>query len=170
MIEHQPTTTRDSGFTYLEMIVSISILLVSFLALAGMFILGHAKISRAGNTTMGLAAARQVLENARSLPYDNLVNLDGFDTDDPTTLPDDNPEREVARRWRYALAGEGLGWTFSSEEQSRWPMLAEQGRVLRATGRIRAVAASATVTEIIATVSVPGRWRPIRVGTLIAKM
>ena len=170
MIEHQPTTTHDSGFTYLETIVATSLLLVSFLALAGMFILGYAQINGAGNTTMGLAAVRQVLEEARRLPYDNLVNLDGFDTDDPTTLPDDNPEREVARRWRYALAGEGVGWTFSSEEQARWPTLAEQGDALRAAGRIRAVPASATLTEITATVSVPGRWRPIRVATLIARM
>ena len=170
MNEHRPCTTRDSGFTYLETLVAASLLLVSFLALAGMFILGYSQISGAGNTTMGLAAVRQVLEDARRLPYDNLVNLDGFDTDNPATLPDDGPEREVARRWRYALAGSGVGWTFPDEEQARWPTLAEQGDALRAAGRIQAVSASATITEITATVSVPGRWRPIRVATRIAKM
>jgi type II secretory pathway pseudopilin PulG len=162
--------SRDRGFTYIELLVATALLFVSLLVLAGMFLTGYSKVGGAGNTTMGLAAVRQILEDARRLPYDSLVNLDGFDTDDPATLPASGPERDVARRWRYALAGEGVGWTFTSDEQARWPTLADQGADLAATGRIEAVATSATITEITVTVSVPGRWRPIRVATLIADL
>ncbi len=174
MIGGPPRTARSSpsgaGFTYLELLVASSILMVSFLALAGMFVTGYARITGAGSMTMGLSATRQILEDVRRLPFDNLINLDGFDTEDPLTLPASDPEREVARRWRYALAGGGVGWTFTSAEQARWPTLAAQGDALGASGRIDAIAISATITEISVSVSVPGRWQPIQIATRIANL
>jgi Tfp pilus assembly protein PilV len=163
-------STGSLGFTYVELLVAGSLLMVSFLALAGMFVMGYSQVNGAGNTTMGLAAARQLLEDARRLPYDTLINLNGFDTEDPSTLPGDNPEREVARRWRYALAGEGVGWSFTADEKARWPSLEEQGDSLSASGRIQATQVSATLTRVTVSVSVPGRWRPIQVATFIADL
>ena len=181
------SSTSAAGFTYLELLVSSSVLMVSFLALAGMFVAGSAQITGAGNMTMGLSATRQILEDARRLPFDDLIKLDGFDTEDPTTLPASGPELEVARRWRYALAGDGVGWAFTSAEQERWPTLANKhslsqsqsgslsdftgkplGASLGASGRINAAAISATVTQITVTVAVPGRWRPLQIATRIA--
>jgi Tfp pilus assembly protein PilV len=161
---------RCAGFTYIEVVVASSLLLVSFLALAGMFVTGYAQVSGAGNTTMGLAAARQLLEDARRLPFADLADLDGFDTEDPLTLPADNPAREVARRWRYALAGEGVGWTFTNDERARWPTLELQGGDLDAAGRVEVGAVSATVMEVHVSISVPGRWRPLEVATFIADL
>lgn len=161
---------RCAGFTYLELLVASSLLIVSFLALAGMFVTGYSQVDGAGNTTMGLSAARQIMEDVRRVPYDDLVNLDGFDSEDPSTLPDDGPEREAARRWRYALAGEGVGWTFTDEEKVRWPTLADQGQSLSASGTIEVVPLSATTTRITVSVSVPGRWRPIEVATIVANL
>ncbi len=177
------SSTSAAGFTYLELLVASSVLMVSFLALAGMFVAGSAQITGAGNMTIGLSATRQILEDVRRLPFDNLINLDGFDTEDPTTLPTSGPELEVARRWRYALAGDGVGWAFTSAEQERWPTLANKddsgqslnetqsrplGASLGASGRINATAISATITQITVTVAVPGRWRPIQIATRIA--
>jgi hypothetical protein len=159
-----------AGFTYLELLVACSLLIVSFLALAGMFVTGYAQVDGAGNTTMGLSAARQIMEDVRRLPYDNLANLDGFDSEDASTLPAGGPERETARRWRYALAGEGVGWTFTDEEKARWPTLADQGPSLDASGTIDVVQLSATTTRIGVSVSVPGRWRPIEMATILARL
>jgi Tfp pilus assembly protein PilV len=161
---------ETEGFTYVELLFATSLLLVSFLALAGMFVLAYAQVNGAGNTTMGLSGARQVLEDMRRLPYADLANLDGFDTEDPGTLPAGAAEREVARRWRYALAGEGVGWFFTTEEKARWPSLNNQGDTLSASGVIDVVSLTATTTQVTVTVSVPGRWRPVEVATIIADL
>ena len=158
---------RSEGFSYIEVLVSAALLLISLLTLAGMFVAGHASVSASGKTTMGVSAARQLLEDVRRLPFDDLSNLDGFDTEDPTSLPEDGLEREIARRWRYALAGEGSGWTFTDEEQIQWPLLSDQGQQLGAVGRIEVNAVSGTVREVTISVLVPGKWRPFRLATRI---
>jgi hypothetical protein len=140
------------------------------LAMSGMFIAGYANVNSAGNTTAGLAAARQLMEDARRLPFDNLTSLDGFNTDDPGSQPADDPELEVARRWRYALAGEGVGWDFTSAEKTRWTDLAAQGQELNGVGTIGVASPSANLREISVTVNVPGRWRNIRLTTLVARL
>ncbi len=162
--------TNESGFTYIELLVAASLLLVSLLTLSGLFVTGYSNVDGAGNSTMGLAAARQLVEDARRLPYDNLVNLNGFNTDDPTTLPANNPEREVARRWRFALAGGGAGWAFTDAEKARWPSLVDLGASLSGVGSITAVQQTATLTEITVSISVPGTWRQIELSTLIARL
>ncbi len=164
------TPNREAGFTYIELLAAASLMLVSLLALAGMFVTGYSHVNGAGNSTMGLAAARQLVEDARRLPYDNLVNLHGFNTDDPNTLPANNPEREVARRWRFALAGEGVGWAFTDEEKARWPSLVNLGAALGAVGNISAVQQTGTITEISVSISVPGSWRQVELSTLIARL
>ena len=163
------SSNADAGFTYLEVLVGGTLLLIGLLAVAGMFVTGYANVNGAGNTTMGLSAARQVLEDVRRLPYDNLVNLDGFDTEDPGTLPASDPEREVARRWRYAVAGEGVGWSFTDEEKARWPDLALQGDELGGVGTIDVTQQTASLTAIDIEVSVPGHWRTIQLSTLISR-
>ncbi len=160
----------DAGFTYIELMVAASLMFVSLLALAGMFVAGFAHVNGAGNATMGLASARQVLEDARRLPFDNLVNLNGFNTDDVTSLPASDPEREVARRWRYALAGEGVGWSFTDEEQARWPSLVDVGNSLGGVGNLRVVQQTATLTAITVEITVPGTWRRVEISTVIAKL
>jgi len=166
----RPPGSRPSGqagFTYIEVLIAGVLLAFALFTMCGMFVAGYSNVNTAGKTTMGLAAARQLMEDARQLPFDVLVNLDGFDTDDPDTLPEDDPEREVARRWRYALAGEGVGWSFAAEEIERWPDLADQGDPLGAVGAITVTPRSATLTEVSLTISVPGRWRDVRMSTLI---
>jgi Tfp pilus assembly protein PilV len=162
--------TSETGSTYLEVLVGSLLLLFSLLTVSGMFITGYRNVDTAGNTTMGMAGTRQLLEDMRRLPYANLVNLDGFDTDDPNTQPADDPEREVARRWRFAMAGEGVGWSFTAEEKTRWTDLDVQGDELDGVGRLAVTQQTATMTEVDVTVSVPGAWRDIRVTTLMADL
>ena len=161
---------NERGPTYLEVLVGSLLLLFALLTVTGMFITGYASVNSAGNTTMGLSATRQLMEDIRRLPFDSLANMDDFNTDDPNTLPASGPEREVARRWRYALAGDGVGWTFTDEEQARWTNLSDQGEALNGVGTINVTAQSATVSEVSVTVSVPGTWRDMRITTLIARL
>lgn len=170
-IQRRATPAPGSeGFSYIELLVASALLLVSLLGLAGMFVSGYANVNGAGDTTLGLAAARQLLEEARMLPYDSLANLDGFDTDNPATLPSSGPELNVARRWRYALAGDGVGWTFTTEEKARWPTLGVQGNSLGAAGTIDISTPETNVTEITVTVAMPGQWRQIEISTRIARL
>ena len=69
-----------------------------------------------------------------------------------------------------ALAGPGVGWTFSDDEMARWPSLAHQGASQDATGTIDVASPSATLRRVTVSVSVPGRWRPIEISTLITEM
>lgn len=168
--KHEDPASGSAGFTYVEVLIAGTLLALALFGMCGMFVTGLANVTGSGRATMGLSAARQVMEDLRRLPFDNLINLDGFDTDDPATLPGDDPELEVARRWRYALAGEGVGWTFSDGEVSRWTDLAAQGDPLGANGTIEVVSQSATLTEVTLSISVPGRWRPVRISTVITRL
>jgi hypothetical protein len=173
-MRHEPQTAgragSEDGSSYIEVLVASALLGVSLLTMCSMFVLGYANVSTAGKTTMGVSASRQLMEDLRLLPFDQLVNLDGFDTDDPGTLPASDPELEVARRWRYALAGDGVGWSFTPEEIARWTDLSAQGDPLGATGRITVTPRSGTLTQIDLVVSIPGRPRPVQLSSLMARM
>jgi Tfp pilus assembly protein PilV len=162
--------TGSRGSTLIEALVGGTLLAITLLGVCSMFVTGYSHVSASGRTTLGITGARQILEDVRSLPYDNLINLDGFDIDDATTLPSADPERELARRWRYTLAGPGVGWSFSTEEEQRWSMLTSEGIVFGGTATIDVEAQSPTLTLVTVRVSVPGRWSRIEWSTLITKL
>jgi hypothetical protein len=165
-----PLQRRASGFSLVETVVASALLLFVFLGLTGAFVVGFARINGSGNNTVGLAAARQILEEMRRLPYADMVNLNGFNTDDANTLPGTEPEREVARRWRYAVAGGGVGWTFTQDETTRWTTFANQGDSLEARGTIQVVNINANLSEVRVSVIVPGTWRQVQLSTRIASL
>jgi prepilin-type N-terminal cleavage/methylation domain-containing protein len=112
-----------NGFTLVELLVGVTFLSVGLLAIAAMFPMGYVVVNESGKMTMTLTGARQILEDVRTVPFVDLTDLNGFDTTDSATLPADEPQRTVVRRWRYALAGEGNGFTYTSTEKSRWASL-----------------------------------------------
>lgn len=158
------------GFTLVEILIAGIILVVGLLAIATMFPTGHTNVTEAGKMTMAFTAARQILEDMRSVPFDNLLNFNGFDTRRPATLPANDPEREIARRWRYVLAGEGDGFTFTMVEKARWATLSTAGATFGGSGGISVVAQSATLRLVTITISIPGRSRSIALATLINRM
>lgn len=162
--------SSQRGFTYIEVMIAGLLLAFALLAVCGMFVTSMANVQGSGNATMGLAATRQLMESVRALPFDNLPNLHGFSTDDPSSLPASDPEREVARRWRYAIAGPDQEWTFTEQEIARWTSeLSEQGERADASGVIAIVALGADLTQITITVSVAGRVRPVALTTLVTR-
>lgn len=161
--------SSSRGSTLLEVLIAGTLLAMTLLGVCTMFVTGYSDISKSGRTTMGITGARQVLEDLRSIPFDNLINVNGFDTDDPSSVPDDGPEREIARRWRYALAGEGAGWDFTQTERQQWTRLLSEGQVFGGTGSIEVVPQSTSLMLLTVRVSVPGRWSRIEWSTLVAR-
>jgi Tfp pilus assembly protein PilV len=165
-----PPVRDERGFTFVEVLVAGALLTTSLLAMCAVFLVAYSNATSAGKGTVGVAAAAQMLEDIRALPFETVATLDDFDTDDPSTLPANDPSREVARRWRYALAGEGVGWSFSDTEKTRWTDLTAGSGQLRGTGTINVAALSTTLAEITVTVAVPGRFRPIVLMTRVARI
>lgn len=161
---------RSEGFTYIEVLVAGALLSVVLLALCAVFLTGYAGVTSSGRATVGVAAARQMIEAIRLLPFANVGNLDGFDTDNAATQPASGPEREIARRWRYALAGEGVGWTFTTAEKARWTTLLLGEGPLRGKGTISVSAHSGTLWEVSITVNVPGRFKPVLLRTYLTRV
>ena len=112
------------GYTLVEIVIAAAILAVALLAIANMFPTGYTNVTEAGRRTMGLTAARQILEDMQSIPFANLAALNGFASTDQATVPAGQPERDVARRWRYTLAGEGTGaFATTPAEEAAWTTL-----------------------------------------------
>lgn len=112
------------GYTLVEIVIAAAILAVALLAIANMFPTGYTNVTEAGRRTMGLTAARQILEDMHSIPFANLAALNGFDSTNQATVPAGQPERDVARRWRYTLAGEGTGaFATNPAEEAAWTTL-----------------------------------------------
>jgi prepilin-type N-terminal cleavage/methylation domain-containing protein len=160
----------DRGFSLLEILVAMIILAVALLAIARMFETGYTTATAGGKMTMGLTGARQMLEDIRTIPFGNLLNLDGYDTNTQATLPANDPELEIARKWRYALAGDGVGWGFTTAEKAKWRVLSSEGTTFGGRGQISVVSQSATLRLVTVTVAVPGRGVNIQLATLISAM
>ncbi len=159
----------EKGLTLIEMLVGMLFLTVGLLTIAAMFPLAYVRVNDSGKMTMTVTAARQILEDVRSVPFNNLGNLNGFDTSNSASLPASGTEREIARKWRYALAGEGSGFTYTAEERSRWAALSSAGVTFGARGTIAVANQSTTVRLVTVTVAIP-QGRSIQLSTLITLM
>ena len=180
----------DRGLTLVEILIAVTIMAVGVLGMLGMFHAGYNTVGGGGRSTMALTAARQMLEDVRLVPFANLPNLNGpagtgFDTNTAGTLPAANVERAIARKWRYALAGEGTGWVFTALEKQEWSRLlsgvgggvsvAGQGVITVADfGGLPGVAPAlggipVTVRQVTVTVRVPAGGMPVTLSTRISR-
>ncbi len=161
------TLGESRGFTLIEVLIAMMILTIALVAIAGMFPVGYTQVVDAGRMTRAVAAGRQILEDVRSVPFDNLDNLNNFDSENPATLPAGGPELDFARRWRYALDGEGDGFTFTPAEIAEWQSLSPFGG--RATVQVQP-GATATLRQVTVTVSVDALTQSVQLITLIVRM
>jgi Tfp pilus assembly protein PilV len=165
---------QQVGFSLIELLIGMSLMAVALLSIAAMFSTGYNDVHAGGRTTMGTSAARQMIEDIQTLPFNSLVNLNGVNTTSAGTLPANNPERDLVRKWRYALAGEGGGWTYTTGEKAMWSVLSISGARLGASGQITVVQDSATLRRITVSVQLPGRTAgapiPVQLTTLISRL
>jgi prepilin-type N-terminal cleavage/methylation domain-containing protein len=175
--EGRALRTGQTGFSLIELLIGMSLMAVALLSIAAMFSTGYNDVHAGGRTTMATSAARQMIEDIQSLPFDRLVNLNNFNTATAGSLPASNPERDLARKWRYALAGEGTGWpVYSGAEKAMWSVLTISGVPLGVNGQISVVpeGGSPTLRRITVTVQLPGRTAgapiPVQLITLISRL
>lgn len=158
------------GFTLIEILIGLTVLTVGLLGVVGMFSAGYTNLSEGGRMTMALTAARQMLEDIRTVPFDNLPNLNNLDTNNAGTQPAGNPEREIARKWRYALAGNDAAWNFTAAERGRWRNLGVGNALFGGRGQIAVFDQTTTLRRVTITVLVPGRGATVQLVTLISRM
>jgi hypothetical protein len=78
--------------------------------------------------------------------------------------------RDIARRWRFAVAGDGAGWGFTNAEKSAWPTLAASGVTFGGVGQVSVVNQTTSLAQVTVTVTVPGRATSVRMDTLISRL
>ena len=173
--ENRGHPMRSRGFTLIEILIGITILVVGLLGVTTMFGTGFTNVAEGGKMTMAVTAARQMLEDVRTIPFTNLSDLNGpggagFDTNLLGTLPAADPARNVARKWRYALAGDGVGWNFTNTEKANWQNLGVGSVPFGASGLIVVASPSATMRQVTITVRIPGRGNTVQLATLISRL
>ena len=156
------------GFTLVEVLVASMILIVALITMASMFPAGYKQITDAGRMTVAVAGARHILEDVGDVPFANISNLNGVDTASNTGVIAglSGTEAAIARRWRYALAGPGNGFTFTSAETTAWGTMQPFG------GRAVVTVAntSATLRTVTVVVTVPGLPGSVTMSTVIVRM
>ena len=156
-----PGTVRSlrtqRGFTIVEVLIASMIVVIALVAIAGMFPQGYKQVTDAGRLTMAVTNARAVQEDMKLVPFANLINLNGFDSTNPGTIPATPPESDLATRWQNDLtAAEG-----------------------RTTIQVTSCAAAgnpcglpapiATMTQVTVTVSMTALPQSVRLTTLLAR-
>jgi prepilin-type N-terminal cleavage/methylation domain-containing protein len=162
-------TASARGFSLLEVLLGMVVLVVALLGFISMFSSGYSNVAESGSMTMGFSAAQQLLEDVRAVPFANLPNLNNFSTDNAGSQPAGGPERDIARKWRYALAGDGAGWGFTAPEKQRWTVIATGERVFGGTGQITVTDTTPLLRTVSVTVTMPDRAAPIRLNTVVGR-
>lgn len=159
------------GFTLIEILIGITVLSLGILGVTSMFGTGYINVGEGARMTMAITAASQMLEDIRTIPFGNLLNLNGFDTNASGTQPANNPERGIARKWRYALAGAGTGWNFTAAEMAMWHNLGVGTALFGAEGTVAVVSQTATLTLVTVTVRTnSGRGATVQLATLMSSL
>jgi prepilin-type N-terminal cleavage/methylation domain-containing protein len=178
--QHRERRLGGQGFTLIEILIGITLLVVGILGVATMFGTGYNTVGEGGRMTMAVTAARQVLEDMRTLPFDRLSDLNNFTTGNSGSVPPADaaldPGRTIAigiaRKWRYALAGDtGTGWNFTTAEKAKWRSLGVGTATFGATGLVQVADVNnpLTLRRITVTVSIPGgRWT-VQLATLVSR-
>jgi Tfp pilus assembly protein PilV len=92
----------------IEVLIALMIVSIALVAIVGMFPQGYKQVTDAGRLTLAVTNARAVHEDIRIVPFANLVNLNGFDSTNPGTVPGSLPEGDLATRWQADMpAAEG---------------------------------------------------------------
>ena len=165
-----PRRSREGGFSLIEIIIGMTVLVVGIIGVAIMFSTAYTDVASGGRTTMAVTAARQILEDVRTLPFDNLANLNGCDTNSLASLPASDPERAMARKWRYTVAGEGTGWSFTTAEKAQWKRLSTGTVVFGGRAQVAIVNQTATLRLVTVTVQGPGRGATVQIATVISRL
>jgi type II secretory pathway pseudopilin PulG len=158
------------GFSLVELLIGMTILAVGLLGIATMFSTGYTDIAAGGKTTAAIEAARQIMEDIRLLPtqaaFTNVYNLNNVDTSDghEASLPAaGTPERLIAQKFRFLMAGTAsqATWGIASPSLNLWGASANASNTAftgQGTITVADVGAIAqTLAQVTVTVTITGR-------------
>jgi prepilin-type N-terminal cleavage/methylation domain-containing protein len=149
---------QSGGFTIIEVLIAMMIITIALVAIVGMFPQGYRQVIDAGRLTLGVATARQILEDMRTVPFNSLTNLNGFDSQNPATIPATEPEMGIATRWQNDFpAGDGQAIV----------QVDDCGNAANPCGL---PAPNAGLRQIRVTVSVTALTQTVQLTTLFARM
>ena len=161
---------EQAGFSLIETMVALVFAAFALLGFAHAFTASYLHVVREGESTMGLAAARQVLEDVKMLDLADLDELNGFDSTNVETLPQDQPQRNVARRLRYAVGGTDGSWSVTEAERARWARTEGEGHSPDGRATITVESPSATLRRVVVSVWMPGRDTPVTLETRLTDL
>ncbi len=102
---------RESGFTLIEALIAMLILVVGIIAIANLFVVAASSNQIGNYTTVTTATASDVMEKLKAIPFVNLTTYTGpYDAADPwnrapctsppaTTCPDPDDWAETTSNW-----------------------------------------------------------------------
>jgi type II secretory pathway pseudopilin PulG len=150
---------NSAGFTLIEVLIAFLIITVALVAIVGMFPQGYRQVTDAGRLTLGVATARQILEDMRTVPFNNLVNLNGFDSQNPATIPvGPSAEQAIATRWQN---------DFPPGEGQATVQVDDCGNVANPCAL---AAPNAALRQVRVTVSLTALTQSVQLTTLIVRM
>jgi hypothetical protein len=112
------------------------------------------------------------MEDIHTLPFANLPNLNPsdvvLDTDAAAPLPVTEPERTLARKWRFALTNDASGgWGPAATE---WRALRAVNANLSGRARVTVTDISATLRQVTVNVTLEGQPTGAQLVTLISRL
>lgn len=158
------------GLTLVEILIGLTIMAVGILGVVSMFGSGYTNVGQGGRVTMAVTAARQMLEDVRLIPFTNLDNLNGLDTGRFSSQPANDPEKSIARKWVYALAGNVMAWGFQGGEISQWKQLGVGTTpAFGAQGQVTVTSPSPSLKQISVRVFMPKGGVELTLVTLVSR-
>ncbi len=94
------------GFTLVEILVAVGVLMVAFLGVITVYLVGYGDISESGRDTAAAVLAQSLVEGMRNQPAALLTGLDGVDTANATPCPANPPRiNALCTNWVAQVQG-----------------------------------------------------------------
>ncbi len=94
------------GFTLVEVLVAVGVVLVAFLGVITVYLVGYGDITEGGLDTAGAVAAQSLVERIRNQPFANMPLLNGMDTSNTGACPGvtGSPINTLCLNWAAQVA------------------------------------------------------------------
>lgn len=95
-------STRKSGFTFLEVLVALSLFAVGMISVLAIFPVNRRFLLQSANTTQAVELAQEKLEQVRALTYNDLT-VGAYEAAAPVTADTTNPLSQYTRQTTVTL-------------------------------------------------------------------
>jgi len=93
---------RKRGFTFLELLIAISLFAVGMVSILQIFPVNRRFLAQSASTTQAVFLAQEALEQARSVPYDNLT-IGTYQAKAPVSTVSGDPFAQYQRQVKVTI-------------------------------------------------------------------